>query len=46
MALRSLLVGVGFKPASAAEFKRLGSERLVKKASVKKSGEFIEDERK
>ena len=34
MVLRSLPVGVGFKPANAAALKRCGGERLVKRRLV------------
>ena len=34
LVLRSLLAGVGFKPANAAAFKRCGGERLVKRPEL------------
>ena len=37
-ASRSRLAGVGFKPPSAAAFKRRGSEQLGKRPPVRKSG--------
>ena len=46
MASRSLPAGVGFKPPSAAAFKRRGGERLRKRRFIRMSGEYREDERK